>query len=78
MRYKFDFSPLKLKYNWLMEKLLLILFLITLIAIGIINKDIFLFLKVLLYGGFWWSIIGLTKFLSRDFTDGRKNDFFGE
>jgi hypothetical protein len=61
-----------------MKKLLLTIFFITLFAVGIIYKDILLFLKVLLYGGFWWSIILLTKYLSRDFTDGRKNDFFGE
>ena len=61
-----------------MKKLLLTIFVVTLFAVGIIYKDILLFLKVLLYGGFWWSIILLTKYLSRDFTDGRKNDFFGE
>ena len=61
-----------------MNQLLITLFILTLIAIGFIYKDILLCLKVILYGAFWWSIIGLTKFLSRDFTDGRKNDFFGE
>ena len=61
-----------------MKRILIVIFCIALIAVGTIYKDIFLLLKVLLYGGFWWSIIWLTKYLSRDFTDGRKNDFFGE
>ena len=61
-----------------MNKLLIVLFLLMLIAVGLIYKDMLLCLKVMLYGAFWWSIIRLTKFLSKDFTDGRKNDFFGE
>ncbi|MBT3855039.1 MAG: hypothetical protein HOF63_05440 [Thiotrichales bacterium] len=61
-----------------MNKFVLSIFTVILLAAGLIHKDIYLFLKLTLYFGFWWSIIWLTKYLSRDFTDGRKNDFFGE
>jgi len=54
------------------------IFAIILLVIGLIYKDIYLILKLALYFGFWYSIIWLTRYLSRDFTDGRKNDFFGE
>ena len=54
------------------------IFAIILLVIGLIYKDIYLILKLALYFGFWYSIIWLTSYLSRDFTDGRKNDFFGE
>jgi len=54
------------------------LFVIILLVTSIVFRDIYLSLKLVLYFGFWYSIIWLTKYLSRDFTDGRKNDFFGE
>ncbi|MDC0181772.1 hypothetical protein OAK33_02870 [Candidatus Thioglobus sp.] len=61
-----------------MNKILMSIFAIILLVIGLIYKDIYLILKLALYFGFWYSIIWLTRHLSRDFTDGRKNDFFGE
>ncbi|MAJ75447.1 MAG: hypothetical protein ACJ0HV_04080 [Candidatus Pseudothioglobus sp.] len=61
-----------------MNKILMSIFAIILLVIGLIYKDIYLILKLALYFGFWYSIIWLTRYLSRDFTDGRKNDFFGE
>ncbi|MBT3457033.1 MAG: hypothetical protein HN449_02865 [Thiotrichales bacterium] len=61
-----------------MNKFVLSIFTVILLAAGLIHRDIYLILKLTLYFGFWWSIIWLTKYLSRDFTDGRKNDFFGE
>ena len=61
-----------------MNKFVVSIFVVILLAVGLIYRDIYLILKLVLYFGFWWSIIWLTKYLSRDFTDGRKNDFFGE
>ncbi|MDP6163492.1 MAG: hypothetical protein QGF84_03185 [Candidatus Thioglobus sp.] len=61
-----------------MNKFVVPIFVVILLAVGLIYRDIYLILKLVLYFGFWWSIIWLTKYLSRDFTDGRKNDFFGE
>jgi len=74
----FIFSNFKLKYNVIVNKIVLSIFAITFLAAAIIYQDIYLILKLILYFAFWCSIIWLTKYLSRDFTDGRKNDFFGE
>ena len=48
------------------------------IIVGFFSKDIYLVIKLIMYFAFFWSIIGLGKFLSRDFNDGRDNDYFGE
>ena len=56
------------------------LILLSLIAIivGFFSKDIYLVIKLIMYFAFFWSIIRLGKFLSRDFNDGRDNDYFDE
>jgi hypothetical protein len=59
-----------------MKKIALALLIILLV--GILSKDIYLVMKLSIYFSFWWSIILLVKYLSRDFNDGRKNDYFGE
>jgi hypothetical protein len=59
-----------------MKKIALALLIILLV--GILSKDIYLVMKLSIYFSFWWSIIFLVKYLSRDFNDGRKNDYFGE
>ncbi len=60
------------------KKLLRTSLLLCLLVVGLVSKDIYLVFKLALYFTFWWSIILLTKYLSRDFSDGRKNDFYGE
>ena len=59
-----------------MKKLILLLLIV--IVVGVVSKDLYLAAKLIMYFGFFWSIIGLGKFLSRDFNDGRDNDYFGE
>jgi hypothetical protein len=59
-----------------MKKLALALLFV--IVVGFVSKDIYLVAKLIMYFSFWWFILLLVKFLSRDFNDGRKNDYFGE
>ena len=59
-----------------MKKIVLALLII--LIVGIVSKDIYLVMKLSIYFSFWWSIVLLVKYLSRDFNDGRKNDYFGE
>ena len=59
-----------------MKKLILLLLIV--IVVGVVSKALYLVAKLIMYFGFFWSIIGLGKFLSRDFNDGRDNDYFGE
>jgi hypothetical protein len=59
-----------------MKKIVLALLII--LIVGIVSKDIYLVMKLSIYFSFWWSILLLVKYLSRDFNDGRKNDYFGE
>ena len=59
-----------------MKKLILLSLIV--IIVGFFSKDIYLVIKLIMYFAFFWSIIRLEKFLSRDFNDGRDNDYFGE
>ena len=59
-----------------MKKIVLALLII--LIVGTVSKDIYLVMKLSIYFSFWWSILLLVKYLSRDFNDGRKNDYFGE
>jgi len=59
-----------------MKKLILLLLIV--IVVGVVSKDLYLVAKLIMYFGFFWSVIGLGKFLSRDLNDGRDNDYFGE
>jgi hypothetical protein len=59
-----------------MKKIVLALLII--LIVGTVSKDIYLVMKLSIYFSFWWSIVLLVKYLSRDFSDGRKNDYFGE
>ena len=55
-----------------------LIFFLILIVVGFVSKDLYLVAKLIMYFGFFWSIIRLGKFLSRDFNDGRDNDYYGE
>ena len=59
-----------------MKKLILLSLIV--IIVGFFSKDIYLVIKLIGYFTFFWSIIWFGKFLSRDFNDGRDNDYFGE
>ena len=59
-----------------MKKLILLSLIV--IIVGFFSKDIYLVIKLIMYFVFFWSIIRLGRFLSRDFNDGRDNDYFGE
>ncbi|WP_416686237.1 hypothetical protein ABXT44_05410 [Candidatus Pseudothioglobus sp. Uisw_041] len=59
-----------------MKKLILLSLIV--IIVGFYSKDIYLVIKLIMYFAFFWSIIRLGKFLSRDFNDVRDNDYFGE
>jgi len=59
-----------------MKKLILLSLIV--IIVGFFSKDIYLVIKLIMYFAFFWSIIWLGRFLSRDFNDGRDNDYFGE
>jgi hypothetical protein len=54
-----------------------VIFLI-LVTVSFFSRDFYLVAKLIMYFGFFSSIIWLGKFLSRDFSDGRDNDYFGE
>ena len=59
-----------------MKKLILLSLIV--IIVGFFSKDIYLVIKLIAYFAFFCSIIRLGRFLSRDFNDGRDNDYFGE
>ena len=59
-----------------MKKLILLSLIV--IIVGFFSKDIYLVIKLIMYFAFFWPIIRLGRFLSRDFNDGRDNDYFGE
>ena len=59
-----------------MKKLILLLLIV--IIVGFFSMDIYLVIKLIMYFAFFWFIIRLGKFLSRDFNDGRDNDYYGE
>ena len=59
-----------------MKKIALAIFII--LVAGFFSKDFYLVIKLSMYFSFWFSIILLVKYLSRDISDGRKNDYFGE
>ncbi|MDC3361108.1 hypothetical protein OAY84_05725 [Candidatus Thioglobus sp.] len=59
-----------------MKKLILLSLIV--IIVGFFSKDIYLVIKLIMYFAFFWSIIRLGMFLSRDFNDDRDNDYFGE
>ena len=47
-------------------------------TVGFFSRDFYLVLRLIMYFGFFGSIIWLGKFLSRDFSHERDNDYFGE
>jgi len=59
-----------------MKKFTVILLIV--MTVGFFSRDFYLVAKLIMYFGFFGSIIWLGKFLSRDFSDGRDNDYFGE
>ena len=49
-----------------------------LMTVGFFSRDFYLVARFIMYFGFFGSILWLGKFLSRDFSHERDNDYVGE